>query len=40
MQWQKPLAVCSQFPGGGADELTQGCKNYQARLRELVATAK
>jgi len=36
MVWEKPLAVCGQFPGGGQQELEQGCKQYQERLSALV----
>jgi len=40
MVWQAPLAVYGQFPGGSQDELTAKCKEYQERLKALVADAK
>ena len=40
MIWVKPLAVHSQFPNGGKDELEKGCKEYQDRLKALVASSK
>jgi len=40
MIWEKPLHVGSQFPGGGQQELEQGCKQYQQRLKALVEQSK
>jgi len=40
MIWEKPLAVCGQFPDGGQAEREAGCKQYQERLKALVDQTK
>jgi len=40
MIWEKPLAVYGQFPNGPKENLEKGCKEYQERLKALVASSK